>query len=116
MTTNPRRPLMKQALTSTAAAALAALALAAAASADSIAYIQDDNVFLTTPTGDRTFQVTHDGGYSYVSQADDGTMIAKYGQRLRRLGRDGAVLADFATPVSDTPAGSSFAFEGGPLD
>jgi WD40-like Beta Propeller Repeat len=99
------------------AAALIALAVAAgSASADSIAYIKDGDVYLTTPSGDRQFQVTHDGGYFYVSQADDGTMIAKYGQRLRRLARDGTVLADFSTPVSDTPAGSSFVFEGGPLD
>lgn len=98
-----------------AAAALAALALAGPASADSIAYINDGNVYLTTPTGDRQFQVTRDGGYGYVSQADDGTMIALYGRRLRRLARDGSVLADFATPVSDTAAGSSFEFRG-PLD
>ena len=72
------------------AAALLVLACGApAASADSIAYIKDGNVFLSTPDGSRQFQVTTTGGYSDVSQADDGTMIALNGVRLHRLARDG---------------------------
>ena len=106
---------MKTALTAIAAT-LAALALAGPASADSIAYIKDGNVWLTTPTGDRQFQVTKDGGYGYVSQADDGTMIAKHGAGLRKLARNGTVLADFLTPVSGTIPASSFEFVGGPQD
>jgi hypothetical protein len=51
------------------AVALCALAIAApAANADSIAYVRDGNVFLTTPDGARQFQVTFDGGYSDVSR------------------------------------------------
>ena len=89
------------------AAAAIVLACAATASADSIAYINDGNVWLTTPDGARQFQVTTAGGYSDVTQSDDGTIVALNGVRLHRLARDGAVLADFATPVSDTrPAGS----------
>jgi WD40-like Beta Propeller Repeat len=106
---------MKTPLTAIATV-LAALAVAGPASADSIAYIKDGNVWLTTPSGDRQFQVTKDGGYGYVSQADDGTMIAKYGTRLRKLARDGKVLADFATPVSDNVPGASFEFINGPQD
>jgi hypothetical protein len=86
------------------AAVVAVLALAAGApvaSADSIAYIKDGNVWLTTPDGARQFQVTSSGAYADVSQADDGTMIALSGARLHRLDREGNVLADFDTPVSD---------------
>src|SRR5690349_18624383 len=90
---------------SSVAAALAGLSLfisAPAAMADSIAYIQGGNVFLSTPDGARKVQVTTSGIYSYVSQADDGTMIALApGERLHKLSRDGKVLADFLTPISD---------------
>src|SRR3954447_20673419 len=86
-----------------------------AASADSIAYIKDGNVWLSIADGSRQFQVTSSGGYSDVSQADDGTMIALHGVRLQRLDRTGKVLADFDTPVSDTrPAGSRTFY--GPFD
>src|SRR5690349_681402 len=84
------------------AATLLALVCAPAAIADSIAYVKDDNVWLSTPDGSRTYQVTSTGGYADVSQADDGTMIALTGVRLHKLARDGKVLADFDTPVSDT--------------
>src|SRR4051794_7588226 len=84
-----------------AAAALVAAA-AETASADSIAYVKDGNVWLSTGDGSRQFQVTSTGGYSDVSQADDGTMIALKGVRLNKLDRMGNVLADFDTPVSDT--------------
>ncbi|MCW3039165.1 MAG: hypothetical protein JWM31_1070, partial [Solirubrobacterales bacterium] len=100
------------------ALALTAVALGGAAPtahADSIAYIKDGNVWLSTSDGARQFQVTTRGGYSDVSQADDGTMIALTGVRLQKLDRLGNVLADFDTPVSDTrPAGSRTFF--GPFD
>jgi hypothetical protein len=85
-----------------ALAVTVSLVAAAPAAADSIAYIKDGNVWLATPDGARQVQVTTGGGYSYVSQADDGTMIALVpGERLHKLSRDGKVLADFATYVSD---------------
>jgi hypothetical protein len=97
-------------------AALLVLACGApAASADSIAYVKDGNVFLSTPDGSRQYQVTTAGGYSDVSQADDGTMIALNGVRLHRLARDGSVLANFDTPVSDTRPAPSKTFYG-PFD
>jgi hypothetical protein len=98
------------------AAALCALAIAApAASADSIAYVKDGNVFLTTSDGARQFQVTFDGGYADVSQADDGTMIALHGINLRKLDLQGNVLADFQTPVSDARPAPAKTFYG-PFD
>jgi hypothetical protein len=95
-----------------AAAALLALVCAPAANADSIAYVKDGNVWLTTPDGSRQYQVTFNGGYSDVSQADDGTMIALSGVRLHKLDRTGNVVADFATPVSDTRPAPAKTFYG----
>jgi hypothetical protein len=88
----------------TAALAVAfSLIAAAPAAADSISYLRDGNIWLTTPDGARQVQVTTSGIYSYASQADDGTFIALTGERLHKLSRDGKVLADFDTPVSDGP-------------
>jgi WD40-like Beta Propeller Repeat len=93
----------KRLRTATALAVALALVVAAPAAADSISYLRDGNIWLTTPDGSRQFQVTTSGVYSYASQADDGTFVALMGERLHRLSRDGKVLADFDTPVSDGP-------------
>lgn len=99
-----------------ALALTATLAAAGVAHADSIAYVKDGDVWLSTADGSRQYRVTATGGYSDVSQADDGTMIALAGVRLHRLSRTGEVLADFDTPVSDTrPPGGGKAFHG-PFD
>jgi hypothetical protein len=95
------------------AAALIALAVAApAAGADSIAYVKNGDIYLSTSDGSRQYRVTTTGGYSDVSQADDGTMVGLYGVRLHRLSRNGRVLADFATPVSDTRPAPAKTFYG----
>ncbi len=95
------------------AAALLALAVAApAASADSIAYVKSGDIYLSTSDGSRQYRVTSTGGYSDVSQADDGTVIGLYGVRLHRLSRSGRVLADFDTPVSDTRPAPAKTFYG----
>jgi hypothetical protein len=95
-----------------ALAAAAFLAFAVPAMADSIAYAKDGNVRLSTPDGGRQYQVTFAGGYSDVSQADDGTMVALTDVRLHKLDRQGNVLADFDTPVSDTRPPGAKAFLG----
>jgi hypothetical protein len=96
--------------------ALVALAVAApAALADSIAYIKGGDVWLSTGDGSRQYRVTSTGRYADVSQADDGTMIALSGVRLHRLDRQGRVLADFDTPVSDTRPAPAKTFYG-PFD
>jgi WD40-like Beta Propeller Repeat len=94
-------------------AALLALAVGApAASADSIAYVKSGDIYLSTSDGSRQYRVTGTGGYSDVSQADDGTMIGLHGVRLHRLSRTGRVLADFDTPVSDTRPAPAKTFYG----
>lgn len=89
------------------AALLVALTAAVAPSADasSIAFIQDGNVKLASPDGATIVPVTGGGGFSAVSQADDGTLIALRGQQLVRLDRWGSELAAFA-PVASGTAGS----------
>jgi hypothetical protein len=98
------------------AVALIALAVTApAASADSIAYVKGGDVWLSTGDGSRQYRVTSTGRYADVSQADDGTMVALTGVRLHRLDRQGNVLADFDTPVSDTRPAPAKTFYG-PFD
>ena len=94
------------------------LVAAAPAAADSIAYIQGNDIWLATPDGARKQQVTHTGGYFYVSQADDGTMAALVGgEKLQKLSRTGQVLADFPTYVSDgSPVGGPVTQFHGPFD
>ncbi|MDQ4125563.1 MAG: hypothetical protein M3134_08190, partial [Actinomycetota bacterium] len=96
-------------------AATAALCIAASpAAADSVAYVKDGNVWLSTTDGSRQYQVTTDGGYSTVSQADSGRMVALHGDKIRHLERDGSVIAEIATPVTTT-SDPSMSFRG-PFD
>lgn len=88
-----------------AACVLPVAAASASASAGSISYVKDGDVFLTTPDGARTHQVTTGGGYSSASQADDGRIAALHGGRIRLLSRYGDVLADFS-PVASGTAGN----------
>jgi WD40-like Beta Propeller Repeat len=110
------RAMRARTITSLLAVAVC-LVVAAPAAADSISYIKDGNIWLTTPDGSRQHQVTHAGGYSFASQADDGTLIGLFGRQLHRIDpKDGRILADFSTPVSgDTNEGASVRFEG-PFD
>ena len=100
------------------AAVALALVGAAPAAADSIAYIQGNDIWLATPDGARKQQVTHTGGYFYVSQADDGTLAALVGgEKIQKLSRTGQVLAEFSTYVSDgSPVGGPVTQFHGPFD
>ncbi len=93
-------------------AVVLALAFPAFASADSVAFVRGGDVHLATGDFTREYRVTYTGGYSDVTQADDGTMVALTGVRLHRLDRAGNVLADFDTPVSDTRPAPSKTFYG----
>src|SRR4051794_40897089 len=100
------------------AAVALSLAGAAPAAADSIAYIQGNDIWLATPDGARKQQVTHTGGYFFVSQADDGTMAALVpGEKIQKLSRTGQVLAELSTFVSDgSPVGGPVTQFHGPFD
>src|SRR4051794_19689718 len=103
-------------LVKTLVAAAAALAIIVpAAAADSISYVKDGDVWLSTPDGARQHRVSTTGGYTYASQADDGTIIALNARRLHRLSPSGQLLADFATPVSFDSGPNSSTFYG-PFD
>ncbi|MBO9532331.1 MAG: PD40 domain-containing protein [Solirubrobacteraceae bacterium] len=110
-----RHRSLRQSLSHAAlAVCAAALAAAPAAQADSISYVKNGDVWVTAPDGSRTVQVTHDGGYSYASRADDGSFIALHGRRLHRLSVTGALLADFDTPVSGEQTAPNTSFFRGP--
>jgi hypothetical protein len=72
---------------------IAAAVAATPAGADSITYIKDGNVWLTSPDGARQYQVTFEGGWDSPSQADDGTLLALHGTALVRMDRSGHVLS-----------------------
>ncbi|HEX8086956.1 MAG TPA: hypothetical protein VF529_21920 [Solirubrobacteraceae bacterium] len=98
------------------AACAATLALAGTASADSISFVRGGDIWVASPDGSRQVQITHGGGYSYASQADDGTFIGLAGRRLHRIDRQGNVLADFATPVSGDVPNETSSYFMGPFD
>ncbi|MDX8150395.1 hypothetical protein SK069_02215 [Patulibacter brassicae] len=109
------RSLSRRAAVVTAMAAGVLAGAATPAGADSIAYVKSGDLWLSTPDGTRQHRVTTTGGYTDVTQADDGTLVGLHGVRLRRLDRSGRVLADFDTPVSDTrPEGERVFY--GPFD
>ena len=92
-----------------------ALALAGTAQADSISFMRGGDVWVASPDGTRQVQLTHDGGYTYQSQADNGDVIALRGRRLRLIGRDGAIKADFSTPVSGERTDTTSSYFMGPF-
>jgi hypothetical protein len=84
-------------LTALVLTGVAAGALTASAGADSIVYVKDGNVWLTSPDAAKQYQVTYDGGYSSPSQADDGTIVALRAKQFVRMNRSGQALnAPFA--------------------
>jgi hypothetical protein len=81
------------------ATAIACAALPTVARADSIVYVKDRNVWLSTSDGSRQYQVTFNGGYTYASQSDSGVIVAANGNRIHRLSRDGKLQANLPTVV-----------------
>lgn len=82
------------------------LLLPSAASADSLVYIDGGNVWLASATGTGARQITTGGGWSYPSQADDGTILATQGTELYRLSPTGKQLAPPITTVfTNAPVG-----------
>lgn len=121
MTTQPTTTTLKRHLVRAlgiASAIIATTLVPAPAFGDSIVYIKGGDVWAMTPDGTRQQQVTHTGKYFYVSQADDGSMIALApNERLHRLSRTGHVLADFPTMVSDgLPVSGPVNKFGGPFE
>jgi len=89
--------------------------------ASSIAFVKDNNVWLTSPDGSRQKQVTTDGtesrAYNWPSQADDGTILAKYGDLFVRLRPDGTKLGEPIPAVgSDIRHSGSMTVMAGPAE
>jgi hypothetical protein len=100
---------------SAALAATAVLVLAPSAQADSISFLRGGDIWVASADGNQQVQVTTNGGYGYQSRADDGSFIAQYGRHLRRLSPTGAVVAEFATPVSREQTAPKTSYFRGPF-
>lgn len=102
-------------LTAWCAAAIATSCLAAAgtASADSIVYLKQGNIFISTPDGRTGYQVTSDGGWDSPSQADDGTIMGVQNEQLFRMNPSGQPLGPGVSTVYSGGYGSPFH---GPFD
>jgi hypothetical protein len=86
-----------------------ALLLPAAASADSIVYTKAANVWVAAGDGSGQRPVTKDGTgalpYQSATQADDGTILAQRGTRFLRMDRNGNVIANLRSVLTDLPLG-----------
>src|SRR3954452_20691562 len=85
---------LRRTTTILAACAVAALAGAAPASADSIVYVKDGNVWLTSPDGAKGYQVTSDGGYDSPSPSDSVLIVALHNGQRVRLDRSGRQIGN----------------------
>jgi hypothetical protein len=65
---------------------------AASAVADSIVFVRDGNVWISTPDGSTERPLTASDGFFSPSIADDGTIVALRGRSFVRLRPDGAVI------------------------
>src|SRR3954447_3156478 len=93
-------------VTAVGCAAALCLAFSGSALADSIVYVSNGNVWLTSPDGARSYQVTFDGGYDSPSQADDGTIVAVQRRQIVRMDRSGRRIgAPVAAMGTDPGAG-----------
>src|SRR3954470_3919089 len=89
----------------------------------SLVYIKDNNVWLSSPDGAVTRQITTDGTptsyYKRASQADNGTIVAVKGQEILRFDRAGHLLNGIAPLVLQlgiwsaevSPDGTKIAYE-----
>src|SRR3954451_23660989 len=103
---------LRRATLTLAACAITALTAAAPASADSIVYVKDGNVWLTSPDATKQYQVTFDGGYDSPSQADDGTIVALHDKMLVRLDRGGHRIGQPVAGIGSPGPGGGDAFYG----
>ena len=87
------------------------LALPAPAGADSILFVRDGNVWISTPDGSTERPLTAGGGYASPSMADDGTIVALRGSSFARLRTDGAAIG---MPVQ--AVGGDWLVASGPFD
>src|SRR5690348_16146623 len=92
-----------------AGASVSLLIAAAPAAADSIAYINNDNIWLANGDGSGQVQITHDGTavlpYRSPSQADDGRIAAAHGSEIVLLAQTGQTLSEFPPPTATDSTG-----------
>ncbi len=87
------------------------LVAASPAAADSILFVRDGNVWISTPDGTTERALTAGGGFTSPSMADDGTIVALRGRMFVRLRPDGAAIG---MPLD--AIGGDWIVGGGPYD
>ena len=87
------------------------LVAASPAAADSILFVRDGNVWISTPDGTTERPLTAGGGFASPSMADDGTIVALRGSALVRLRPDGAAVG---APIA--AVGGNWIVAKGPYD
>ena len=87
------------------------LVAASPAAADSILFVRDGNVWISTPDGSTERPLTAGGGFSSPSMADDGTIVALRGRSFVRLRPDGAAIG-----MPFDAIGGDWVVSGGPYD
>src|SRR4051812_15681868 len=95
-----------------AACAVTALAAAPPASADSIVYVKDGHVWLTSPHPTKQDQVTFEGGDDSPCQAEDGTIVALHDKMFVRLDRGGHRIGRPIAGIGSPGPGGGDAFYG----
>ena len=85
------------------------LALPAPALADSIVFVRDGDVWISTPDGATERRLTVGGGHASPSMADDGLIVALRGGSFVRLRTDGAPVG-----VPTAAVGGDWLVAGGP--
>jgi hypothetical protein len=90
---------------------LVSLVAAAPAAADSIVFVRDGNVWITTPDGGTERPLTAGGGFSSPSMADSGMIVALHGRSFMRMRPDGAAIG---MPLD--AVGGDWAVASGPSD
>jgi hypothetical protein len=98
---------MNRILIALCAVAAVCLMAAATASASSIVYINQGNIWLSSPDGSIQRQVTLDGGYSSPSQADDGSIVALQNGLFVHLDRHGNPLNAPVQGLNGTSGGTT---------
>jgi hypothetical protein len=87
------------------------LVAASPAAADSIVFVRDGNVWISTPDGSTERPLTAGGGFSSPSMADGGTIVALRGRSFVRLRPDGAAIG-----MPFDAIGGDWVVSGGPYD
>lgn len=88
-----------------------AMLVPVAAQADSLVFVKEGDVWISSPDGQKQTRLTSTGDFKYASQSEAGTIVASKKSRIVRLSRRGEVEADYPTSVGDNAEYGPYATE-----